>query len=93
VRDQFGELAALDQHLMDCGCGAFAYTDDGDHYCKYCKSVNQAGRRGRFGLVESLLRLVDERGTGADRQRAIWAESSSPAQFTDALARATRATD
>lgn len=39
--------------------------------------------------VSRLLRLLEERGSGATRQRALWASSASPAAFTDALARAT----
>ena len=39
--------------------------------------------------VSGLLRRLDERGTGADRQRALFASAASPAAFITALARAT----
>ncbi|HET8660861.1 MAG TPA: glutamate--cysteine ligase [Micromonosporaceae bacterium] len=41
--------------------------------------------------VAVLLRRLDERGTGADRQRAMWSAAGSARDFTEALAAATRA--
>ena len=40
--------------------------------------------------IEALLCRLDQRGTGAARQRALWFRTRSPGEFTEALARATR---
>lgn len=42
------------------------------------------------GEIEALLRRLDQRGTGAARQRALWVRARSAGEFTDALARVTR---
>ena len=39
--------------------------------------------------ITGLLRRLDQQGTGADRQRALFASSASPPEFIQALARAT----
>jgi len=39
--------------------------------------------------ITGLLRRLDRQGTGADRQRALFASAASPAAFARALARAT----
>ena len=39
--------------------------------------------------ITGLLRRLDQQGTGADRQRALFASSASPPGFIHALARAT----
>ena len=39
--------------------------------------------------ITRLLRRLDQQGTGADRQRALFASAASPAAFARALARAT----
>lgn len=41
--------------------------------------------------VAVLLHRLDQRGTGADRQRAMWAGAGSAREFTEALAATTRA--
>ena len=40
-------------------------------------------------MITGLLRRLDQQGTGADRQRALFASSASPPGFIQALARAT----
>jgi carboxylate-amine ligase len=40
--------------------------------------------------VQALLHRLDRHGTGAARQRALWAQARSPHEFTQALARVTR---
>lgn len=40
--------------------------------------------------IGALLRRLDERGTGAARQRALWIQARSAGEFTDALASVTR---
>jgi glutamate---cysteine ligase / carboxylate-amine ligase len=45
--------------------------------------------RGDTGMVTALLRMLDDRGTGADRQRALFTQAGSAAEFVEALARAT----
>lgn len=47
--------------------------------------------QGDRGRVDALLRRLAAAGTGADRQRALWARAASPGEFTEALARATLA--
>jgi len=45
------------------------------------------------GDAQSIIRLlsgIDQQGTGADRQRALFASDASPPAFTRALARATQ---
>jgi carboxylate-amine ligase len=44
---------------------------------------------GDTAAATALLRGLDERGTGADRQRALWAGASSAGEFVGGLARAT----
>ena len=45
--------------------------------------------RGDTGTVATLLRRLDEGGTGADRQRALFTGTASTPAFVRALARAT----
>jgi glutamate---cysteine ligase / carboxylate-amine ligase len=45
--------------------------------------------RGDAQTITGLLRRLDDRGTGADRQRALFASGVSPPGFVEALARAT----
>jgi len=45
--------------------------------------------RGDTQVITDLLHRLDDQGTGADRQRALFASSPSAAAFTQALARAT----
>ena len=45
--------------------------------------------RGDTGTIATLLRRLDERGTGADRQRALFTGTASTPAFVRALARAT----
>jgi glutamate---cysteine ligase / carboxylate-amine ligase len=45
--------------------------------------------RGDAQTISRLLRQLDQRGTGADRQRALFASGVSPPGFVQALARAT----
>ncbi|HYB47272.1 MAG TPA: hypothetical protein VED20_07955, partial [Streptosporangiaceae bacterium] len=40
-------------------------------------------------IIAGLLRRLDERGTGADRQRALFTSAASAPAFITALARAT----
>ncbi len=40
-------------------------------------------------IITGLLRRLDDRGTGADRQRSLFTSAASPAAFITALARAT----
>jgi carboxylate-amine ligase len=47
--------------------------------------------RGDTGMVTALLHLLDDRGTGAERQRALFAQAGSAPEFVEALARATTA--
>ena len=49
--------------------------------------------RGDAQTITGLLRQLDDRGTGADRQRALFASAGSAAGFTEALARATLSGD
>ena len=44
-------------------------------------------------IITGLLRQLDDRGTGADRQRALFASAGSAPSFTEALARATLSGD
>ena len=44
-------------------------------------------------IITGLLRRLDQQGTGADRQRALFASGASPAGFVQALARATLSGD
>ena len=46
--------------------------------------------QGDAQTITGLLRRLDQQGTGADRQRALFASAASPAAFARALARATR---
>ena len=43
--------------------------------------------------ITRLLRRLDQRGTGADRQRALFASAGSAPRFVEALARATLSGD
>jgi carboxylate-amine ligase len=43
--------------------------------------------------ITGLLHRLDQRGTGADRQRALFASAGSPPRFVEALARATQSGD
>ena len=45
--------------------------------------------RGDAQMITGLLRRIDQQGTGADRQRALFASGVSPPRFVQALARAT----
>jgi hypothetical protein len=54
-----------------------------DHVCPALSA------RGDTQTITGLLRQLDDRGTGADRQRALLAAAGSAAGFVDALARAT----
>jgi carboxylate-amine ligase len=45
--------------------------------------------RGDTGVVTALLRVLEDRGTGAERQRALFAQAGSASEFVEALARAT----
>jgi glutamate---cysteine ligase / carboxylate-amine ligase len=45
--------------------------------------------RGDAQMITGLLRRIDQHGTGADRQRALFASGVSPPRFVQALARAT----
>jgi len=47
------------------------------------------GDRGDAQIITALLHQLDDRGTGADRQRALFASTSSASAFIQALARAT----
>ena len=49
--------------------------------------------RGDAQTITGLLRRLDQRGTGADRQRALFASAGSAPRFTEALARATLSGD
>jgi glutamate---cysteine ligase / carboxylate-amine ligase len=49
--------------------------------------------RGDTETVTGLLRRLEDRGTGAGRQRALFARAASPAAFITALARATLSGD
>ncbi len=49
--------------------------------------------RGDAETITRLLRRLDERGTGADRQRTLFAAAGSAPAFVDALARATLSSD
>ena len=49
--------------------------------------------RGDAETVTGLLRRLDDRGTGADRQRALFAGAASAPAFVEALARATLSGD
>jgi carboxylate-amine ligase len=49
--------------------------------------------RGDAQAITGLLRQLDDRGTGADRQRALFASTGSAPRFTQALARATLSGD
>jgi glutamate---cysteine ligase / carboxylate-amine ligase len=49
--------------------------------------------RGDAGHITGLLRRLDDRGTGADRQRALFAQAGSASAFVEALARATLSGD
>src|SRR5271166_5935300 len=49
--------------------------------------------RGDAQTITGLLRRLDDRGTGADRQRALFASTGSAPGFTEALARATLSGD
>ena len=49
--------------------------------------------RGDAQTITALLRRLDDRGTGADRQRALFASAGSAPGFTEALARATLSGD
>ena len=49
--------------------------------------------RGDAQTITGLLRRLDDRGTGADRQRALFASAGSAPGFTEALARATLSGD
>jgi glutamate---cysteine ligase / carboxylate-amine ligase len=49
--------------------------------------------RGDAQTITGLLRRLDDRGTGADRQRALFASAGSAAGFVEALARATLSGD
>ena len=44
-------------------------------------------------IITGLLRRLDQRGTGADRQRALFASAGSAPGFVEALARATLSGD
>jgi carboxylate-amine ligase len=54
-----------------------------DHVCPALSA------RGDTEIITGLLRQLDDRGTGADRQRALFAAARSVPGFVDALARAT----
>ena len=43
--------------------------------------------RGDAHIIAGLLRRLDQRGTGADRQRTLFADAASPSRFVEALAR------
>ena len=45
--------------------------------------------RGDAQIITGLVRRLDDRGTGADRQRALFASAGSAPRFIEALARAT----
>jgi carboxylate-amine ligase len=45
--------------------------------------------RGDAGVVTRLLSVLEDRGTGAERQRALFANAGSTPEFVEALARAT----
>lgn len=45
--------------------------------------------RGDAQAITGLLHRLDQQGTGADRQRALFAGTGSPPGFVEALARAT----
>ena len=45
--------------------------------------------RGDAQMITRLLRRLDQEGTGADRQRALFTSGLSPPSFVQALARAT----
>ena len=49
--------------------------------------------RGDAQTITALLHRLDQRGTGADRQRALFASAGSPPRFVEALARATQSGD
>jgi carboxylate-amine ligase len=49
--------------------------------------------RGDAQTITGLLRRLDQRGTGADRQRALFASAGSASRFVEALARATLSGD
>ena len=49
--------------------------------------------RGDAQTITGLLRRLDQRGTGADRQRALFASAGSAPRFVEALARATLSGD
>ena len=49
--------------------------------------------RGDARTITRLLRQLDQRGTGADRQRALFTTSESPPRFIEALARTTLSSD
>ena len=49
--------------------------------------------RGDAQTITALLRRLDDRGTGADRQRALFASAGSAPRFVEALARATLSGD
>ena len=49
--------------------------------------------RGDAQTITGLLRRLDDRGTGADRQRALFASAGSAPSFVEALARATLSGD
>ena len=49
--------------------------------------------RGDAKTITGLLRRLDQRGTGADRQRALFASAGSAPRFVEALARATLSGD
>ncbi len=58
--------------------------------CRLLDHVSLAlSDRGDTDTVTGLLRRLDDRGTGADRQRALFTGAASPAAFITALARAT----
>ncbi len=54
-----------------------------DHVCPALSD------RGDTGIITRLLQRLDDRGTGADRQRALFAAARSAPAFTEALARET----
>src|SRR5271169_4979085 len=49
--------------------------------------------RGDAQIITGLLRRLDDQGTGADRQRALYASAGSAPSFVEALARATLSGD
>ena len=50
---------------------------------------DQAGLSGHGETITRLLHRLDDRGTGADRQRALFTSAASTPAFITALARAT----